>query len=114
MCINKETMKCCGKYSLTHATMAIGGLYLVYAIVCAVSGQWFSFCMGLLASGLFIGVCWKREDILLRKRLFYAVTVLTGLSILGMIVTVIVITASDYLENVCWDDFNDDEVEFLN
>ena len=67
MCINKETFKCCGNISLTHATIGLGVTYLVFAVIVAVSNYWFSFCMCLITSGLFIAVCYKKKDVKIRK-----------------------------------------------
>ena len=101
MCVNSEKRKCCCCLNLTHATLIIGGLFAVLAILTAIVGAWLSFTFYLLLTGGFSVVLFMPKNVRVRKILYYTSLALAALGAVAYLITVIYIFASDWEKDWC-------------
>lgn len=108
MCVTSHNFKCCcGCMSMTTATMILGACYLFGTICNAIIGNWFGFGGDLLLTGIFGMVLFKPHSVGLRKCIFWMMTVLQSLGVLGFTALVIIGIVVDWEESVCTDYWSD-------
>ena len=108
MCVTSHNFKCCcGCMSMTTATIILGSLYLFGAICNAIVGNWIGFGGDLLLTGVFSLVIFKPHSVGIRKCIFWMMTTLQSIGILGFTVLVICGIVIDWEENLCNDYWSD-------
>ena len=102
MCVDTQHYKCCcGCMTLTQATILIGIIYILSAILDAIVGQWINFVFCLVVGLLFGMVIFKPYNEGVRKLLYYLYLILQIIGAVGFIIAVIVIFASDWEQDWC-------------
>ena len=114
MCVDKHHYKCCSCFSMTTGTLILGALYLLSSIGDAISGYWFAFALSVVITLLFVMVLVKPHDINIRKLLYYIVSILTTIQLVGLVVVFIfLLVTDDWIAEAC-SNYSSDYTDQLN
>ena len=102
MCVDTHRFRCCcGLFSLTTATLIIGTLYLIGAIVNAIQGIWAAFAFDLAFVALFAIVVFKPYNEGVRKLIYYLFMILAVVSYTAFFIFIIIAFTGDWEVQWC-------------
>ena len=108
--VSPVNLMCCKCCTLTQATVMLGILYAISNIICGVAQLWILFAVNICITIFFLVMCIKCRSTALRCLLFFMVTILQLVMLIGIVYSYIAyIVTGDFVEETCLDELADIE-----